>query len=200
MWLIHVPTFYTFFFLEKLTNKQLVQKLIPSMRKWVDLQRKCLWGCRLPALQSPAPLGKALSMSIDHLPQLHSRKSDWGSAGKQQLLSQQSCPLWLLAGGSPMPSCRLYAHKFFHSCRVCIWMCHWSSHMIPTGHVGCPKVPSAQLLSSLIVAKCVICQAQFHWIADARGIWEPRRLFCSCQSHGKCSTDRQMWCLRCNVM
>jgi hypothetical protein len=170
------------------------------MNTWVDLQCKFLRECHFAALQSPAPLGKALSMSIDRLSQLHSRKSGWGSAGKQQLLSQQSCPLWLLAGGSPMPSCRLYARKFSHSCRLCTWMCHWSSHMIPTGHVGCPTVPSGQLSSSLIVAKCVICQAQFHWIADARGIWEPRRLFCSCQSHRKCSTDRQTWCLRCNAM
>ena len=184
---------YIHFSLEKLTNKQLVLKFIPSMNKWVDLQCKCLWEYWLPALQSPEPLGKALSMSIeDHLSQLHSRKSGWGSAGRRQLLSQQFCPLWLLAGGSPMPSCQLYARKFSHSCRLCTWMCHWSSHMTPMGHAGCPTVPTGQLSSSLMVAKCVICQAQFHWIIDARGIWEPRILFCSCQSHGMCSTDRQM--------
>lgn len=190
---------YTFFS-RKLTNRQLVLKLIPSMNKWVDLQCKCLWECRLPALQSPAPLGKALSMSIDRLSQLHSRKSGWGSVGKQQLLSQQFCPLWLLAWGNPMPSCRLYAHKFSHSCRLCTWMCHWSSHMTPMGHAGCPTVPTGQLWSSLSVAKCVICQAQFHWTIDVHGIWEPRISFCSCRSHGMCSKDRQMWCLRWKAM
>lgn len=170
------------------------------MNKWVNLQWQCLMECRLPALQSPAPLDKALSMSNHRLYEPRPKKSNLDSAGMQQLLSQQCCPLWPPDGGSPMPGCRLYARKFSHSCRLCTSMCHWSSHMIPTEHAGCPTVPTEQQSSSLSVAKYAICLAQFHWIASVRGIWEPRRLSCSCQSHGKCSTGRQMWCLRCNMM